>query len=54
MMSTKAAIRSILSSIDEALVLCAEGEDKSWAFELYKKVQRFWSKRLKPFFIEKI
>jgi len=29
MMSTKAAIRSILSSIDEALVLCAEGEDKS-------------------------
>ena len=29
MMSTKAAFRSIMSSIDEALVLCAEGEDKS-------------------------
>lgn len=29
MMSTIAAIRSILSSIDEALVLCAEGEGKS-------------------------
>ena len=29
MMSTIAAIRSILSSIDEALVLCAEGKDKS-------------------------
>ncbi len=29
MMSTITAIRSITSSIDEALVLCAEGEDKS-------------------------
>ena len=29
MMSTKTAIRSIMSNIDEAFVLCAEGEDKS-------------------------
>lgn len=29
MMSTKTAIRSIMNSFDEALVLCAEGEDKS-------------------------
>lgn len=50
MMSTIAAIRSILSSIDEALVLCAEGEGKSWAFELYKKVQRFWSEKIETFF----
>jgi hypothetical protein len=29
MMSTITAFRSIMNSIDEALVLCAEGEDKS-------------------------
>ena len=50
MMSTIAAIRSILSSIDEALVLCAEGEDKSWAFELYKKSSKVLIEKIETFF----
>ena len=50
MMSTIAAIRSIMNSIDEALVLCAEGEDKSWTFELYKKFKGFDPKKIETFF----